>query len=137
MCLDISEKITEKLRQRLAKGHTRLWKVFERRERRLLSMHRKAEYIAGWNRSYRPRKRLTANEKLFKAVGRGVHVYITKFAASRRCRAIEGNVLVPVSVKPEDLVAGGRFMNSWSAVFTKVYMDPKDYEKAVAEGATG
>ena len=136
MCLDISEKITEKVRRQLANGRTRFWKVFsldaQTRGKTLCGPFTDSSYGPGWNRSDRERTRMTALEKRWREIDHGCHVYLTRRAALGK--AGSKKPVIPVTVKPKSLVAAGLFgwgVQVQSAVFTKIYIDPADYQKAL------
>ena len=137
MCLDISEKITKKVREQLEGGRTVFWKmfIFNWSRTMLLSRFEKHPYHAGWNKSDRYRKAVTRRETSAGEIVRGAHVFLTRSAAMRHAR--RGRVVVRVTASVADFVAAGKFgqyPTRQNAVFMKVHIDPKDYEKAL--GAT-
>ena len=131
MCLDISETITEKVRKQLANGRTKFWKALRKpyHQNHLASPFLGCVYRPGWNKKTRRAGGLTREELRSGEVFFGLHLFLSAAGASTEGRA------VPVSVEANDFIAAGTFDDCHSAVFTKIYIDPKDYEKAL--GATG
>lgn len=136
MCLDISEKITEKVRKRLSGGKVTFWKVFKRPEHVadskpgvLYSGWMQSPYSPGWNESDRPGVTLVGEEADRRKMKHGAHVFNS--AREARNWAMLYEVVVPVTVAPVNLVAGGTNGDLEASVFTKIYIDPKDYENAL------
>lgn len=82
------------------------------------------QWTFGENISSRSYTTLLKNEYDAKQVGHGIHVYTSK----KHATVYDGEILVPVSCNLSDVVAVG---HNKEAVFTKVYLLRREYDKAI------
>ena len=136
MCLKATKRATNKLIARIKKNSSRTitaYKVLRRYRRKLISVHRKAKYHQGTNYSDRPSHFATpvkfSGGRL--AIFHGSHVYLTREEAKEN--SSKSYPVVPVRCQLKDVVAAGTcryYGDHQSAVFTKVYISPREYRKA-------
>ena len=139
MCCYIDKNKTEQLRKRLEKqGFITAYKVYEGG----CDMLRPACYSsyrvtrAGWIKSDRPSidQDVTTDDGESEeycgewySVNRGIHVVLTKKETKSWVEILTNPKVVPVRCYKKDLVAAGRHGD---AVFLKVFLAEKDYDKA-------
>ena len=132
MCLLIDDKVTIRTQNRLNKAHQiRCWKVvrISFHGTRLTAPVYFQDYEIGWNQSNRLNNGMDTGED----IGRGFHVFLTRKGAVDYCELSEK--VIPVTCYAKNFIGagyGGYERTFTQAVFTRMYIDPKTYEKAVA-----
>ena len=140
MCLYYSAKETAKLKRK--KGSIICKKAYIASDGKLLSPlmgncmwalppFQKGAVVkkAGVIQSTRKSSKLTEQERKTKEINYGIHVYL------KNEYVVPGEVCVPVKCNIKDLVGAGAKDGEygWEAVFTKVSISKKDFEKAIGK----
>ena len=117
------------------------WKVYNVRQFHLTTLYHRHQPVApGWIVSNRRHQevgmdgsdnRPTSYSQRLGEVGRGIHVFRTRKRAKGWAARFPSGVVVPVKCRRGDLVAVG--CSDAEAVFMKVHLAQKDYDKAMGE----
>ena len=141
MCLYINQARTKEIEEKLKNSPRQqciFWKVYSRVNwknqfssgtfLRPLYYPKTGKVSFGRIFSCRPYKKITENEKDTNRIDYGIHVYITKKKAIAHYTSSLNPVLVPVICELKDFIAAG---NDNDAVFTKVRLTKRSYQKAI------
>lgn len=101
-----------------------VYKVLVNNNGILISPYYYTQYLPGWIKS---NSRAKLQSKDLREINKGIHVFINKKSAE--LLASYGRVYVKMTANLEDLICVG----DNDAVFKKVYLSQKEYERAVEE----
>lgn len=132
MCLIIGEKKTKIIKEKLKNnnGEYIFYKVlsYSPDNHGLKSPIQNWKYSPKINRSNRKSKKILKTELDKRRIYKGIHVYTSLTTAKQSKGWYE--CIIPVRCKLSDFVVAG---NRSEAVFTKIYIDPKDYDRIVKQ----
>jgi NACalpha-BTF3-like transcription factor len=134
MCLDHDEKLTENLKKSMKKGkkgkHV-FYKTFRVESGKLKTTYKLVSVrSAGDLVSNRTKKELSYDERCY-GVERGIHVFMSLNGARSDIDCGNGDIVVKVTARPEDLVAVGTFDDEDSEVFMKVNISKEEFDRAL------
>ena len=154
MCLSYNKSVDRRIRERFRRSKNGTIVVYK-----LYEIHYGEGFLRGYyrsshctvqagrrwsdRRSYCARRRKNGNQQISRyekryGVNRGYHVYLNKEAVDNKASGSVWNsrsnvvVAVPVTVREEDFIAGGRFGCRDSAVFDSIYISPTAFKRALA-----
>ena len=138
MCLDIRDSVQKPFLRKLKKQkRIRCFKICSRINRyhyledRLAALYRGGYfYKPGINNSSRDFTTIDSYEMAY-GVQKGIHVYLTREIAEGEVQGSRSRRILPVWCKVKDFVAAGTFCNTPCAVFTKVSVHQRDYDRAI------
>jgi len=133
MCLNIDSKKTDAVKLKLSKdGFIIGYKILSFYNNVLSStIFNIKPWKNGWNlSSRRGGTKLIKREKMCQEIYRGIHVFLNR--PPKSFIGIGDYVIVRVKCYPKHFVAaGGIYSKLPGGVFTKVFLDEKDYRKAI------
>ena len=150
MCCNFCPEKTKDLRKQIKQGHTRFWKIYQLNDESNDESNARSLFTirSPWQLqtliilkngivcSSRKTTKLTQNEKDSGSVMQGIHVYAQRPIYAQRPTIgflSKSDLLVPVEVKPNNLVAMEKVNHLPSAVFTRITITKDELIKAVAE----
>lgn len=126
MCLKYNEKKSNIIRQKLLNnnGKCTFYKLVYKNTttNTLVSTVFSKIYDIGWNVSNRRSKKIFKNEESYLELG--IHVYTSRRTAQRNKYTLDR--IIPVQCNLKHFVAAG---NNGDAIFTKVYITKRDYDR--------